>query len=132
MISFFSIFSKITGLLFTRFWFVFQIYFDNISFRKNICLFLLVYHLYQFTLIKTDNFEPILIKKTYGSVLVIRILLLIDCCFLFLIFLIKGPKLFSVNSLNVTPIFRSTEVELALWEHNLRQIFQKGILIPLI
>lgn len=28
------------------------------------------------------------------------------------------------------PIFRSTEVGQALWEHNLGQIFQKEILIP--
>ena len=58
------------------------------------------------------------------SVLVTGILLLADSCFLILISLIKGPKLFTLMTLNLTRIFRSIGLGLNLWEHNLGQIFQ--------
>ena len=61
------------------------------------------------------------------SVLVTLILLLTDYYFLILLFLIKGPKLFTLMTLNVTPIFMSNWVGLNLWERNLRQIFSKII-----
>ena len=39
------------------------------------------------------------------------------------IFLIREPKLFTLMTINVTPIFRYNGVGLNLWEHNLGQIF---------
>ena len=42
------------------------------------------------------------------TVLVTRILLLADCCFLFLFFLIEWPKLFTLMTLNVTPFLDLT------------------------
>ena len=63
------------------------------------------------------------------SVLLTRILLLADCCFMFLIslILIKYPKLVTFMNLNMTRSFRSNGngVVLNLWEHNFGQILKK-------
>ena len=61
------------------------------------------------------------------SVLLTRILLLADCCFMFLIslILIKYPKLVTFINLNMTRSFRSNGVVLNLWEHNFGQILKK-------
>ena len=66
----------------------------------EICCFLLAV---RFALLSSSRFS----LRPTRFLLHTRILLLADCCFLFLISLIKGPKLCTLMSLNVTLIFRS-------------------------
>ena len=85
----------------------------------EICCFL---HADRFALL-TSCFSILFASR---SVLVSRVLLLADCCFLFFIFLIKGLKLFTLMTSNVTPNFTSNGVGLKLWGRNWGQIFQKN------